>query len=110
MSASGAPQRRRLLRELTVQGWFRMVFAALGLLVVLAAVLVAALTVQTRETSNELTNSILPAQAQAYRLQGALVDQETGVRGYGLTGDQRFLQPYTAAGPSSRRPRPGSGP
>ena len=41
-------------------------------------------------------NSILPAQAQAYRLQGALVDQETGVRGYGLTGDVRFLQPYTA--------------
>ena len=95
MSASGAPQRRRLLRELTVQGWFRMVFAVLGVLVVLAAVLVAALTVQTRETSNELTGSILPAQAQAYRLQGALVDQETGVRGYGLTGDLRFLQPYT---------------
>ena len=96
MSASGAPRGRRLLRDLTVQGWFRMVFAALGLLVVLAAVLVAVLTVQTRQTSNELTNSILPAQAQAYRLQGALVDQETGVRGYGLTGDQRFLQPYTA--------------
>ncbi len=96
MSASGAPQRRRLLRELTVQGWFRLVFAALGLLVVAAAVLVAALTVQTRETSNELTRAILPAQAQAYRLQGALVDQETGVRGYGLTGDPRFLQPYTA--------------
>ncbi len=96
MSASGPPPRRRLLRELTVQGWFRMVFAALGLLVVVAAVLVAALTAQTRQTSNELTGSVLPAQAQAYRLQGALVDQETGVRGYGLTGDVRFLQPYTA--------------
>jgi signal transduction histidine kinase len=96
VSASGVPRRRRLLRELTVQGWFRMVFAALGLLVVLAAVLVGALTVQTRETSSELTSSVLPAQAQAYRLQGALVDQETGVRGYGLTGDRRFLEPYTA--------------
>ncbi len=95
MSESGAPQ-RRLLRELTVQGWFRMVFAALGLLVVVAAILVATLTARTRETSNELTGSILPAQAQAYRLQGALVNQETGVRGYGLTGDPRFLQPYTA--------------
>ena len=71
-------------------------FAALGVLAVLAAVLVAWLTAQTRGTSNELVNSILPAQAQAYRLQGALVDQETGVRGYGLTGDVRFLQPYTA--------------
>ena len=71
-------------------------FAVLGVLAVLAAVLVAALTAQTRGTSNELADSILPAQAQAYRLQGALVDQETGVRGYGLTGDARFLQPYTA--------------
>ncbi len=71
-------------------------FTVLAALVVLAAVTVGALTARTRTISNELTNSILPAQAQAYRLQGALVDQETGVRGYGLTGDARFLQPYTA--------------
>jgi signal transduction histidine kinase len=84
------------MAELGVQDWFRLVFGTLGVLAVLAGVLVAWLTVQTRGTSNELTNSILPAQAQAYRLQGALVDQETGVRGYGLTGDVRFLQPFTA--------------
>ena len=95
MSASGPAARRPRVAELGVQDWFRLVFAALGVLAVLAGVLVAWLTVQTRGTSNELTNSILPAQAQAYRLQGALVDQETGVRGYGLTGDVRFLQPYT---------------
>ena len=71
-------------------------FAALVVLAVIAAALVTWLTAQTRGTSNELVNSVLPAQAQAYRLQGALVDQETGVRGYGLTGDARFLQPYTA--------------
>jgi signal transduction histidine kinase len=92
VSASGAPERR--LRELTVQGWFRLVFAVLGLLVVAAALAVVALTARTRDISNELAGSILPAQAQAYRLQGALVDQETGVRGYGITGDPRFLQPY----------------
>ncbi len=93
------PERRlgrpRVL-ELGVQDLFRLVFAALVVLAVIAAALVAWLTAQTRGTSNELANSILPAQAQAYRLQGALVDQETGVRGYGLTGDVRFLQPYTA--------------
>ena len=32
-----------------------------------------------RDISDELASSILPAQAQAYRLQGALVSQETGV-------------------------------
>ena len=93
MSASGAPERR--LRNLTVQGWFRLVFTVLGLLVVVAVLAVVALTAQTRDISDELASSILPAQAQAYRLQGALVDQETGVRGYGITGDPRFLQPYT---------------
>jgi signal transduction histidine kinase len=96
VSASGAAARRPRAVEPGVQDWFRLVFVALGILAVLAAVLVAWLTAQTRGSSNELVNSILPAQAQAYRLQGALVDQETGVRGYGLTGDVRFLQPYTA--------------
>jgi len=94
VSASGAPELR--LRNLTVQGWFRMVFAVLAVLVVAAALAVLALTARTRDITDELANSILPAQAQAYRLQGALVDQETGVRGYGITGDPRFLQPYTS--------------
>ena len=88
------PERR--LRSLTVQGWFRLVFAVLGLLVVVAVLAVVALTAQTRDISYELASSIQPAQAQAYRLQGALVNQETGVRGYGITGDPRFLQPYTS--------------
>ncbi|MGO9724736.1 MAG: sensor histidine kinase, partial [Streptosporangiaceae bacterium] len=102
MSASGMPERPPRLRELTVQGWFRLVFAVLGLLVVVAALAVVALTARTRSISNELSGSILPAQAQAYRLQGALVDQETGVRGYGITADPRFLQPYTAGRATER--------
>ncbi len=96
------PERPPRLRELTVQGWFRLVFAVLGLLVVVAALVVVALTARTRSISNELSGSILPAQAQAYRLQGALVDQETGVRGYGITADPRFLQPYTAGRATER--------
>jgi signal transduction histidine kinase len=96
------PERPPRIRELTVQGWFRLVFAVLGLLVVVAALAVVALTARTRNISNELSGSILPAQAQAYRLQGALVDQETGVRGYGITGDPRFLQPYTAGRATER--------
>ena len=96
MSASVSAARRPRIRQLGVQDWFRLVFAVLGVLAVLAGVLVAWLTAETRGTTNELTDSILPAQAQAYRLQGALIDQETGIRGYGLTGDVRFLQPFTA--------------
>ena len=89
------PSRSRL-RRLTVEGWFWVVFAVIAVLVAVATILVAVILAQTRHATNELTGSILPAQAQAYRLQGALVDQETGVRGYAITGDTRFLQPYTS--------------
>jgi signal transduction histidine kinase len=89
------PSRARL-RRLTVEGWFRLVFAVVALLVIVVTVVVLDSLSATRHASDELSGSILPAQAQAYRLQGALVDQETGVRGYGITGDRGFLQPYTA--------------
>jgi len=88
--------RRGRLTQLTAEGWFRLVLAVLGALVVAAAAIVAVLLAQTRSSVSDLASSIEPAQAQAYRLQGALVDQETGVRGYGITGDIRFLQPYTS--------------
>jgi signal transduction histidine kinase len=87
---------RGRLRELTAEGWFRLVLLVLGVLVVAAALVVLALLSQNRTAVNNLAGSIEPAQAQAYRLQGALVDQETGVRGYAITGDIRFLAPYTS--------------
>ena len=103
MTTAGPPprrsqpvERRSQLPGLTVQGWFRLVFAVIAILVAASAVIIFQLVDHGRAVSNELAGGILPAQAQAYRLQGALVDQETGVRGYGITGDPRFLQPYTA--------------
>ncbi len=82
--------------RLTVLGWFRVAFAALAVLVVIAAVVIAWLLIQGRREAADLENSVLPAQAQAYRMQGALVDQETGVRGFALARSPSFLQPYTA--------------
>ena len=81
---------------LTVQGWFGVVFAVLTVLVVAGAVVIAQLLAESRSESAQLDAGILPAQAQAYRLQGALIDQETGVRGFGITGQPSFLKPYTA--------------
>jgi signal transduction histidine kinase len=91
-----AAARRGRLRELTAEGWFRLALLVLGVLVVAAALVVLALLNQNRTAVSNLAGSIEPAQAQAYRLQGALVDQETGVRGYAITGDSRFLAPYTS--------------
>jgi signal transduction histidine kinase len=87
---------RRAWDVLTVQGWFRAVFMVLAVLVVAAALTIVQLVGHEQHVSSDLENSVLPAQAQAYRLQGALVDQETGVRGFGITGRSDFLQPYTA--------------
>jgi len=81
---------------LSVQGWFRVVFAVLAVLAVAAVVAVVSLLAAGRQASGDLENDILPAQAQAYRLQGALLDQETGVRGFGITGSRDFLRPYAA--------------
>jgi signal transduction histidine kinase len=91
-----ATARRGRLRNLTAEGWFRLALLVLGVLVVVAALIVLALLAQNRAAANDLAGSIEPAQAQAYRLQGALVDQETGVHGYGITGDISFLAPYTS--------------
>ncbi len=90
------PARRSPLPRLTVQGWFLLAFAAIAILAAVAAVIVVQLTANVRSVSDELSGQTLPAQAQAYRLQGALVDQETGVRGYAITGEAAFLQPYTS--------------
>jgi signal transduction histidine kinase len=95
MTSRPLARRRPWLPALTVQGWFRVVFVIIAVMIAAAAIVIAQLVARGRSVSSELTAGILPAQAQAYRLQGALVDQETGVRGYGITGDQSFLQPYS---------------
>jgi serine phosphatase RsbU (regulator of sigma subunit)/CHASE3 domain sensor protein len=41
-------------------------------------------------------DNIQPARSTAFQLQSALRDQETGVRGYVITGDERFLEPFDA--------------
>ena len=83
-------------RRLTVEGWFRLAFGAFALLALAAAGILAAQLAHARAESNELEFAVQPAQAQAYRLQSALLDQETGIRGYGITGDVSFLAPYTS--------------
>jgi signal transduction histidine kinase len=79
-----------------VQGWFRLVFGAFAVLVVAAAVVIIELLAHGRAVTSELEFTVLPAQAQAYRMQGALADQESGIRGFGISGDARFLAPYTS--------------
>ena len=62
-----------------------LLLAVLGLVLVLRAADVA-LSNQSRQT--------FPARLASSELLTSLVDQETGLRGFALTGDEQFLAPY----------------
>ncbi|WP_109005206.1 sensor histidine kinase [Streptomyces rishiriensis] len=65
------------------------------LVVVVGTVVGANMLGRTAQVSDQLLQRIQPAQTEAYRLQAALVNQETGVRGYAGAADRQFLEPYT---------------
>ncbi|WUV84604.1 CHASE3 domain-containing protein [Streptomyces sp. NBC_01476] len=65
------------------------------LLVVVFAVIGARLLARNSQISDDLSGRVQPARVEGVRLQSALLDQETGVRGYVLTHDEQFLAPYT---------------
>ncbi|MFR9726787.1 sensor histidine kinase [Streptomyces sp. MS19] len=50
--------------------------------------------VRTSDSTRQLTEVSSPALVQAVRLERALIDQETGIRGYALSGRDDFLDPY----------------
>jgi signal transduction histidine kinase len=81
-------------RRLTVQGWQNLVLIAMGVVVLAGAVIGGVLVNRTDDVSHELIDDIQPARVGAYRLQTALSDQETATRGYALTGNRQFLDPY----------------
>ncbi|MYS75528.1 histidine kinase, partial [Streptomyces sp. SID5926] len=81
-------------RRLTVQGWFQVVLALMVLMVVGGSVVGARLLEETSDVTDRLTDRLQPAQTETYRLQAALINQETGARGYAIAGDRQFLAPY----------------
>ena len=64
-----------------------------ALLLVAAVALTVALRQAERATSDQVDRTV-PARLAASQLLTSLVDQETGLRGYALTGDKSFLEPY----------------
>ncbi|MDP1793293.1 MAG: ATP-binding protein, partial [Acidimicrobiales bacterium] len=57
----------------------------------------AALVIVLRQADRALSNQTqrtFPARRAASQLLTSLVDQETGLRGFALTGDNQFLEPY----------------
>ncbi|MFJ6217086.1 ATP-binding protein [Streptomyces sp. NPDC092296] len=79
----------------TTRRWLQTgVSASLAVLALLSGLGIWTLS-RTASATNQLVDVGSPALTSAVRLEAALVDQETGIRGYGLTGQRDFLQPYT---------------
>jgi signal transduction histidine kinase len=79
---------------MTLARRLRLALAALSILfLVAAAVLLLALREADRALSDQ-TRRTFPARLAASELLTSLVDQETGLRGFALTGDEAFLGPY----------------
>ncbi|GAA4686708.1 sensor histidine kinase [Streptomyces chumphonensis] len=82
--------------RLRVQTWLHLVLGAVLLLVVGATVAGGVLLSRSATETDDLVDRLQPARVEAYRLQKALLDQETGVRGYVVSGNEEFLEPYTS--------------
>jgi signal transduction histidine kinase len=80
--------------QLTVQGWQNLVLAGMGVVVLAGAITGSVLLNRTDDVSRELIDDIQPARVAAYQLQAALRDQETATRGYAISADRQFLEPY----------------
>ena len=90
--------------RLTVAQWFGLSVSVL--FVIAAAGLIAGIVALGRLTDARelLADRIDPAAIAALQFSTALVDEETGVRGLLLSGDDAFLDPYRR----SRRAEPGA--
>jgi len=92
----GTPPRTSPTADWTTRRWLTAgVSAALVALLTLGVVGAWVLSRATTVT-NTMVNRSSPALINALRLELSLVNQETGIRGYGLSGQPPFLQPYTS--------------
>jgi hypothetical protein len=80
-------------------GWtlarrLRFALGALSLLLLIAGLAVVVVLRQADRALSDQTQRAFPARVAASQLLTALVNQETGLRGYALSGDKKFLEPY----------------
>nr|WP_232329297.1 MULTISPECIES: sensor histidine kinase [Nocardia] len=86
--------REGIVGRLTAQMWFQLVLALMLVVVIAGAIAAAQMISRTDSIEDRLLDRAQPAATEAYRLQAALINQETGLRGYAISADEQFLQPY----------------
>jgi signal transduction histidine kinase len=93
----------RSTRRLGVIGWFSVAAGTLAAAAVVGLVLNLVTLRGLGDAREALADRVDPAIAAVYQLEAALVDQETGVRGFLLGRREAFLAPYRAGSQIARR-------
>lgn len=90
LEARGSPSRRGLLARIV----FSAAAVAVGLAVVFAVLFLAIISLRERSVEARHSEQVISA---ANRVQTLVVDLETGVRGFFITHDERYLAPWKKA-------------
>ncbi|WP_035741994.1 sensor histidine kinase [Parafrankia elaeagni] len=82
-----------------MRGWrlrrrLAAVYSVLSVVLLLASGVIAWSMVRLDDAIHTRSDVLAPIQVSTVRLVASLVDQETGMRGYLLQGDDSFLEPY----------------
>ncbi|MGW6273932.1 MULTISPECIES: sensor histidine kinase [unclassified Streptomyces] len=94
MTDVARPPQGRRRTPWTTRQWLRAGTALALLVLTLLGTAGGWILTRTASLSTELVDVRSPALTTAVRLEAALLNQETGIRGYGLTGTPQFLDPY----------------
>ncbi|MFF3015562.1 ATP-binding protein [Streptomyces sp. NPDC057939] len=94
MTGDQGRSRARRFANWTTRRWLRVGVSAALVILALLGMTGAWVLGRTASLSEELVDTRSPALTTSFRLESALLNQETGIRGYGLTGTTEFLEPY----------------
>jgi signal transduction histidine kinase len=100
-TADAAAARRP--NRLRVSQWFAIATSVLAVVTVFGLVAGIVAVVRLSDARDLVVNHLDPAATEALRLSNALLDEETGVRGFALAGEEDFLAPYRAGRAEERR-------
>ncbi|HEX3509481.1 MAG TPA: ATP-binding protein [Solirubrobacteraceae bacterium] len=84
------------VRRLRVGQWLGITIGALLAFAAVGVGLALVANAQLGHRRGELLDRVQPSLRAAIELEGALLNEETGVRGYALSGQRDFLAPYLA--------------
>ncbi|MEU7888381.1 ATP-binding protein [Microbispora bryophytorum] len=80
--------------RLPVSRWFVLAGAGVLLIFVIAVSAILLALITTQEARRTLVDAVDPAALQTLRVARAVQTQEGAIRGYGLTGEQQYLDTY----------------